>query len=165
MNEKNKEIISECQREEENCLYTSTTLYYWLKDLIFMKGCFIVLPIIFGGFAGMKVLGGSDLSGSKYVIAIATMLSGILPSIYSGLQLDSTIKEVKTYASKYKILQGEFRRLQKIYSSDLEFEKLFRKAVSELNDVKAASLVPADKFFKKAQKKIKKGNYSFDLDK
>lgn len=165
MSNKNEEIINECQREEENCLYTSTTLYYWLKELIFTKGCFIVLPLALGGFASIKVLAENDLTGIKYFIAIATMLSGILPSIYSGLKLDSTIKEVKICVSKYKILQGDFRRLQKIYSSDSNFEELFKATVADLNKVKSTALVPADKFFKKAQKKIKKGDYTFDSDK
>ena len=59
MNDKASVIIKECEREEENCLYSSTTFYFWLKSLRRIKTFFIVIPLLLGGFSGVKVLASS----------------------------------------------------------------------------------------------------------
>jgi hypothetical protein len=49
-------IITECRRQEEACLYTSTTLYIWLRRVRLQKQIFVAAPIIIGGIAGIAIL-------------------------------------------------------------------------------------------------------------
>ncbi len=49
-------IIAECRRQEESCLYTSTTLYIWLRRVRLQKQIFVAAPIVIGGIAGIAVL-------------------------------------------------------------------------------------------------------------
>jgi len=164
MNDKITEILNECAREEENCLYTSTTLYFWLKHLRRLQAFFITAPLLLGGFAGVKVLASNELDYIKYFLGISALLAGVLPSIYTNLKLDIKIKEVDYLAGKYKIMQGTLRRLRKIHFGDENLPELFCQAISELNRIKSNSITPPERFFKRARKKIKKGDYEFDSD-
>ena len=164
MNNQINEMVKECKREEENCLYTSTTLYYYLKSLRFQKNCFIIIPIFLGGFSGIKILTESNFQFYKYIIAVCSLLAGILPTIYSSLKLDAKIEFIDNIAGQYKVLQSKFRRLHNIYSKSDSFDLDFSNTIKELENIKLKSITPPDKFFKKAQKKIKIGDYDFKAD-
>lgn len=164
MNDKFSEIIKECEREEENCLYSSTTFYFWLKSLQRIKMFFIVTPLLLGGFSGVKILASSQLDWIKYLLGIASLLAGILPSIFSALKLDLKIEQLDKAAAIYKILQGKFRRLRNIKSKDKTFENDFNSVIVELENIKSESITPPQRFFIKAQKKIAEGDYNFNTD-
>ena len=40
--ERTSEIVAECRRQEESCLYTSTTLYIWLRQARLSRRVFVV---------------------------------------------------------------------------------------------------------------------------
>jgi len=164
MIEKYEEMVKECAREEENCLYNSTILILWLKALKRAKMFFIVAPIILGGFAGMKVLSTSDLDFMKYLMSASSMIAGILPAIFSSLKIEANISQVDRYASGYKLLQGKFRRLKNISSKDNEFENEFKAVIKELEELKLTTMTAPERFFVKAQSKIAKGHYDFAVD-
>ena len=46
MDPRAQEIIDECKRQEESCLYTSTALFSWQKEVRKLRVAFIVIPII-----------------------------------------------------------------------------------------------------------------------
>lgn len=56
MDQRAQEIIDECKRQEESCLYTSTALFSWQKETRKLRIVFIVVPIICGSFASAKIL-------------------------------------------------------------------------------------------------------------
>jgi len=164
MDDKTKEIIEECVREEENCLYTSTTFYLWLSFLRKLKNYFIAIPLLLGGIASIEILKQSSEDYIKYIIAFLAFIAGVMPSIFSALKIDSKIETLDKTASKYKIMQGKFRRLKNIKSRNNSFEDDFNNTISELEELKANSLTAPEKYFKKAQEKIKKGDYEFTID-
>ena len=45
MDDRTLNLIDECKRQEESCLYTSTTLFEWLKCMRVLKVIFVVAPI------------------------------------------------------------------------------------------------------------------------
>lgn len=164
MTEKNTKIIIECEREEENCLYTSTTFYMWLSSLKRVRKGFISIPILLGGIASMEILTVSENNLIKYIIAVATLFAGVLPSIFSALKIETDIKNLDQLAGKYKVLQGRFRRLRTINFLDEHFEEEFNKTIQELEKLKLDSPAAPERFFAKASKKIDKGHYDFAVD-
>src|ERR1017187_6708087 len=60
MDERTQNLIEECRRQEESCLYTSTALFKWLKPLRRRKVFLVVAPIILGGLATWPLLAKQD---------------------------------------------------------------------------------------------------------
>jgi hypothetical protein len=56
MDSRIEKMVDECKRQEVSCLYTSTSLFEWLKEVRHWRTAFIVLPIIAGSIAGAKIL-------------------------------------------------------------------------------------------------------------
>ncbi|MBK6914965.1 MAG: SLATT domain-containing protein [Ignavibacteriales bacterium] len=158
------EIVKECEREEENCLYTSTTFFYWLKSLRRLRTFFIITPLLLGGFSGVKILTSSEIDWVKYIVGISALLAGIIPSIYSALKLDQKIEQVDSAASNYKIFQGKFRRLKNIDSKTSGFKDEFDQVIEQYEALKSASLTPPERFFARAKSKIDRGHYDFSVD-
>lgn len=158
------ETVKECEREEENCLYTSTTFFYWLKSLRRLRIFFIITPLLLGGFSGVKILASSEIDWIKYLVGISALLAGIIPSIFSALKLDQKIEQVDSAASNYKIFQGKFRRLKNIDSKTSGFRDEFDQVIEHYEVLKSSSLTPPERFFAKAKKKIDKGHYNFSVD-
>ncbi len=50
------ELIMECKRQSENCLYTSTSLFVWLRYLRAMRIFFVVVPLVLGSLAGWNLI-------------------------------------------------------------------------------------------------------------
>jgi len=164
MNDNKNQIIEECKREEENCLYTSTTFFLWLSSMRKGKSLFIATPLLLGGIASIEILSNSESDIVKYIIALAAFFGGVIPSIFSALKIDSKINIIDGIGSKYKILQGKFRRIRNINSNDSDFEQKFNTIIDELEILKSSSLTAPERFFKKAQSKITKGDYNYSCD-
>jgi hypothetical protein len=79
-------LVEECKRQEESCLYTSTALFEWLKDLRRWRTALIVLPIIFAGIAASALL-----KHWEWVTGIAALLAGMIPAIFKSLDLDKDL--------------------------------------------------------------------------
>lgn len=164
MDQKYETIIQECKREEENCLYTSTTFFFWLSFLRKVKTFFISIPLILGGIASIQILSESENGLIKYLIALSALIAGVLPSIFSALKVEAKIESLDTTASKYKIMQGKFRRLRTISIHNETLEDEFNRTIEEIEELKSVSLTAPERYFLKAQKKIKKGDYNFTAD-
>ena len=100
----------------------------------------------------------------KYLIALSAFIAGVLPSIFSALKIEAKIEALDNAASKYKIMQGRFRRLRTISLYNNTFQEEFNKAIEDIEELKSVGLTAPERYFIKAQKKIKKGDYSYTVD-
>jgi len=157
-----QEIINECKRQEESCLYTSTALYEWLKSIRFWRIVFIVAPIIAGSFASANILRKDpDL---QWLSAIAALVAGLFPAIFKALQLDNSIKAIADNAAQFKVLQDRFRQAALIGATKPvdDLEKEFKALIDRMDKARASSLTPPERFFNRARRKIQSGDYTFD---
>lgn len=157
-------LIRECEREEENCLYTSTSFFIWLRFLRTLRAALWVGAAIASGVAASHILRGDP--EHKVLIAAAALLAVVLPGIGRAMRLDSAIKEYGLAAGMLKNLQGEFRRAAKVWSHKTfsEFEAEARKLFRQINEARKPSLTPPDFLFRLSQRKIRKGHYTHDAD-
>jgi len=166
MASKNAELALECKRLSESCLYSSTSLFIWLRFARVIKIVFIVAPLVLGSLATWKLLTGNDLAGVKAFTAVCAFLAGLLPSIYAALKFDDHLDEASHLASEFKNLQDRFRQAALVSSRKPfpEFEADVAPHLERLEQARAASFTAPEWCFRRAQKKIKKGDYDFDLD-
>jgi hypothetical protein len=162
MDQRTQEIINECKRQEESCLYTSTALFGWLKEVRVWRVAFIVLPVVAGSIASAKIL----LKDPSYdwLTAIAAMAAGLFPAVFKALDLDVSLKTISDSASRFKTLQDRFRQTSRIGPTGSldHLEDEFKGLMDRMDDARSANPAIPDRHFRGAQKKIKKGDYSFD---
>src|SRR5690606_405739 len=84
-------LIAECRRQEESCLYTSTTLYIWLREARLIRRVFVVTPVILGALATWSVLDQPVTEWLKWLTATFALLAGLFPAVYEALKLDTHI--------------------------------------------------------------------------
>lgn len=158
------EVVEECMRQQEACLYTSTALYEWLKEVRIWRVVFIVAPIIFGGIASARIL--AKTQEYEWVVAICSLIAGLFPAVFKVLDLDVSLKTISDAAHRFKVLQDRFRQAGKFLADktveDVEGE--FEKLMDRMDDARSASPAIPERHFKKSQKKIKQGNYDFSVD-
>lgn len=154
-----RRLIEECRTEEENCLYTSTTFFIWLKFLRSARALLWVGGVAASAFAASHILRGAE--EHKLLVAGAALLAVVLPGTIRTLRLDKAIDDYAAAAATFKILQGEFRRAANVWSQKHadDFEADARKLFKQGNDARKPSLTPPDICFWLAQKKIKSGDY------
>lgn len=159
-------LIAECERQSENCLYTGTSLYIWLKWARFWRGIFLIFPILLSGFATSQIFGQYLGTTGAFLAACAGLLAGFFPAIYVSLNMDMKVMELAKSATEYTNLRDRFRQLAKIKSnSDLaSFNTAFEIQMDRMDGVRASSPPVPDWCFKRAQEKVKKGDYSYDRD-
>jgi hypothetical protein len=155
-------LIAECEREEESCLYTSTSFFIWLRMLKHIRTALWV-----GGAVGSIGAASSILRGDQGhpIIMAGLALAGVLmPGLIKAVRLDSAIKDYATTAATFKNLQGDFRRAAKVWSNKPfpEFEAEARKIIKAMNEARKPSLTPPEWCFRQAQKKVKRGDYNRD---
>jgi hypothetical protein len=160
------ELILECKRESENCLYTSTSLFIWLRWLRGLRLVFLVLPLILGSLAGWKVLNATTSEPVTILVAVCAFVAGLLPSIHAALGLDESIGECARLAGEFKNLQDRFRQVALISSKKPidAFENDFQALMQRLEEARRGSVTPPELIFRWAQKKVKTKDYDFDVD-
>jgi hypothetical protein len=161
-----EKLIKECRRQEESCLYTSTTLYIWLREARRWRGVFVVVPIILGAIASWSILDRPDNPWALWVTAAAGLVAGLLPTIRDALGLDLHVEEMSRHAAQFKNLQDRFRLAADTGESKSEeaFETEVRDLLERLDEARKASMTPPERCFVKAQHKIKAGHYAFAVD-
>jgi hypothetical protein len=166
MDEINTALATEATRLSESCLYTSGSLFIWLRVLRWTKIIFTVVPLILGSLAGWKALASTDVASVKILIAICSFGAGLFPAIYSALKFDDKLEQCAHLAGEFKLLEHRLRQCAKVHSlkSFAEFEKSFEGCMKRLEAAKSISLTPPEWCFKMAQRKIKKGHYDFTVD-
>jgi hypothetical protein len=164
MDERTVQLIAECHRQKDSCLYTSTSLFLWLKSIRFWNRFFIVAPIILGGFAAWSVL--KDSPDMAWIAAACAFLAGIFPAVYKALELDVHVAVLSKHAAEFKILQDRFRQAALVAAEGLyeDFKKEFDALMERMDVARTSSLTPPERYFKKAQEKIKSGDYDFSVD-
>lgn len=162
LNAARAELITECKREEENCLYTSTSFFIWLRTLKITRAVLWAGGAIGSIVSASSILGG----GQRWPILMAGFaLAGVLmPGLIKAVRLDSAIKNYARAAATFKNLQGEFRRAAKVWSNKSfpEFEAEARNTIKAMNEARKPSLTPPEWCFRLAQKKVKRGDYNFE---
>ncbi len=160
------EMASECKRLSESCLYTSTSLFIWLRWCRWLKTAFIVLPLILGSLSTWNVLTQSASPHSKEFTAVCAFLAGVLPAVYAALKLDAHLERCCHLAGEFKNLQDRFRQAALIFSklTFAQFDSEFGQLVDRLEAARATSFTTPEWCFRKAQAKIKQGDYDFDVD-
>src|SRR5258708_28899216 len=104
MEEKIQQLVQECRRQSEGCLYTSTSLFIWLRTLRYLKVIFIVAPLVLGSLAVGKLLLSTNVENVKALSAICAFFAVLLPSIYAALKYDDPLKEFVTLPAEFKNL-------------------------------------------------------------
>ena len=163
MTSKATKIAEEARRQEESCLYTSTILYLWLRQVRCQNTIFIVTPIILGALAGFSVL--KDVF-PDWVTATLALFASLFPALASGLNIQTSIDEIAANAAAFKSLQDRFRQLAEIVVSngDKSAQAELRDLMDKMDIARANSITPPERYFEKARKKIEAGDYSFAVD-
>lgn len=155
-------LISECAKEEENALYTSTNFFIWLRILKGLRAALWVGGATGSILAASHIVRGAD--DGKNLMAAFALAGVLLPGIGKALKIDAMIRDYAEAAAKFKNLHGEFRRARLVWSHKplADFEEEARKLFKAMNDARKPSLTPPEWCFKLAQRKIKAGHYDHD---
>ncbi|MBX3394295.1 MAG: hypothetical protein KF841_02890 [Phycisphaerae bacterium] len=166
MGNKTADLVTECKRQVENCLYTSTAFFIWLRLLRYTRLFFVVTPLVLGSVASWKLLTQSDLQAVKLVVSLCAFFAGLLPTVYAALKFDDTLEHVKRAAADFKNLQDRFRQVAIISSkkSFADFEADFNAVMARMESARSPSLTTPEVIFRWAQRKVKSGDYTFDVD-
>jgi hypothetical protein len=158
----NQSLKAQCAEQRERCLYTSASLYLWLRTLRKVRIGFIILPIVLGGFAGWDLLKAE--TGHPALAALFALIAGILPAVYSALKLDEHLQTATKLAGEYKNLEILFGILENVSSLKAysDFEAEFKQALERLQTASSHAYTAPEWCFRRAREKIKEGHYSFD---
>lgn len=164
MDERTQRLVEECQRQEESGLYTSTTLFEWLKEMRVWRVVFVVLPIILGGVATWPLL--DKQADMQWLTGVCALLAGVMPAIYKALDLDVSLAMLAKHAGEFKILQDRFRQAWRVTALGNydAFKAEFDTLMQRMDAAREASLTPPERFFQRAQKKVGSGDYDFSAD-
>lgn len=156
-------IAKEARRQEESCLYTSTSLYLWLRQVRLQNTFFVVAPIVFGALAGFSVLKDAF---PDWITATLALLASLFPALANGLKIQTSIDQIAGNAAAFKSLQDRFRQLAEItVLDDCERAQVeLGELIDKLDIARANSITPPERYFEKARKKIESGDYSFAVD-
>jgi hypothetical protein len=127
------------------------------------KQVFVAAPIVLGGIAGIALLKNAL---PDWLMALLAFLASLFPALADGLKIETSVDEITRLAAEFKALQDRFRRAATITAlSDVDAAE---ETVSELMDrmdlARSSSITPPEWAFKKAQRKIDAGHYSFAVD-
>lgn len=156
-------IAEEARRQEESCLYTSTSLFLWLRRVRLQKQIFVVAPIILGAIAGFAAF---KEHVPAVLVASLALIASLFPALADALKIATSVDEITTSAASFKALQDRFRRLATItVLSDVEHaEQSLAELMDRMDVVRSNSITPPERYFRAAQEKIKAGDYNFSVD-
>ncbi len=156
-------LKSQCAEQRERCLYTSVSLFIWLRCLRYLRIAFVTVPIILGSVAGWDLLQSQD-GAVKTIAAVCAFLAGLAPAIYAALKLDEHLPTVARLAGEYKNLEIIFGDLQQVgsFKAFEEFEAEYKEARNRLEQANGEAYTAPQFCFKQAKKAIQAGHYSFE---
>jgi hypothetical protein len=156
-------IIAECRRQEESCLYTSTTLYIWLRRVRLHKQIFVGAPIIIGGVAGIALL---KAALPDWIMALMAFFASLFPALADGLKIETSVDEITRLAADFKALQDRFRRAATITAlTDVNTaEQTLAELMDRMDVARSTSITPPEWAFEEARRKVGAGHYSFAVD-
>lgn len=161
-----EKLIKECRRQEESCLYTSTTLYVWLRKARWWQKVFITTPIVLGALAGWSILNGLTETWAVWLTATAGLVAGLFPAMRDALRLDPHVDDIARHSAQFKHLQDRFRVAADtgMHKPPEVFEAEVRDLLDRLDDARKESMTPPERYFKEARRKIQAGHYVFSVD-
>ena len=164
LNEARAALVRECEREEENCLYTSTSFFIWVRCLRYMRGVLWIGAVAASAVAASHILRGDP--SYRILMAAAALGAVILPGIGRALRIDAAIRDYAAAAAAFKNLQSEFRRAAQVWSLKPypEFESEAHKLFLLMNEARKPSLTPPELCFRLARWKVRRGHYEYDED-
>ncbi|MCM3680964.1 hypothetical protein [Sphingomonas paucimobilis] len=156
-------IAVEARRQEESCLYTSTSLYLWLRQVRRQKQIFVIVPIILGAVAGFSAF---KEHVPAVLVASLTLIASLFPALADALKITTSVDEITASAATFKALQDRFRRLATItILSDIDAaETALGELMDRMDVARSNSITPPERYFTAAQAKIKSGDYDFSVD-
>ncbi len=162
LNEVCAALVRECEREEENCLYTSTSFLIWVRCLRYVRAALWFCAAAASAVAASHILRGDP--SYRILIAAAALGAVILPGIGRAVRIDAAIRDYAAAAAAFKNLQSEFRRAAQVWSLKPypEFESEARKLFRLMNEARKPSLTPPEFCFRLARWKIRRGHYEHD---
>lgn len=161
MDTRTEALAAECKRQEDSGLYTSTTLYVWLRASRMYKRVFIVSPIVLGAIVASPLLEDYDV-----VRAILIMVASLFPAIFEALKLDVHLETIAKQAAIFKSLQDRFRVARTVTALG-GYEQLraeYEELMTRMDAAREISVTPPEWCFKAAQKKVASGDYDFEVD-
>jgi hypothetical protein len=133
-------LVAECNRQAESCLYSSTALYFWLREARCWRVLFVTAPIVLAGIATWSVLDKPESACLRWLTAVAALLAGLFPAIYEALKLNVHIAGLVKEAAEFKNLQDRFRQAANVAALgpfeafEAEFQRLMAGDYSFLAD-------------------------------
>jgi hypothetical protein len=161
--ESSQALARQCEEQRERCLYTSSSLFIWLRFLRKARIAFVIVPIIFGSIAGWDLLQGHDGTFTT-VTAVFAFLAGLVPAVYAALKLDDHLPTAAQLAGEYKnleILFGDLRQTGPFKAFE-NFESEYKQARDRLEKANAQAYTAPEWCFRAAKKKIDAEHYSFE---
>lgn len=161
-----RELVRECKRQEESCAYTAVGLYIWQKRSQRWKTIFIVAPIVLGGLASSQIIADVPGKWTSYAGAVLALLAGFFPAIYEALGMDMRVREIGTSATEFTNLRDRFRQMAAIHAHSPfdEFKSAFEQLMDRMDSARSVSPPLPEWCFKEAQKKMSSGDYEFAVD-
>jgi hypothetical protein len=161
-----KPLIDECKRQYDNCLYTSTALFEYVKFLRCIRVTTVIVPLVLGSLAGWSVLNAYDDKEVRVFTAACAFIAGLVPSIMSALKFDESLDRCKTLANEFSNLKDRFRQAAEItaHKGVAELEATFNQLREQLEALRKNGVAIPDRFFRRAQQKVNAGDYNFDVD-
>lgn len=160
--EQKRQLVDECQRQAENCSYTSVSFTIWLRCLKAARLFCEVAPLVFGALATWKIVAQTSPTWA----AVFTLLATVIPPAYKASKMAQAIEDYTVAGGEFTNLRDRFRQAALIYSQE-DFAALEAKAkplLERLEKVRNRSMTPPEWVFKLAQKKLKTGDYVHDYD-
>src|SRR5580692_4118218 len=102
---KNQQLAIECKRLSEGCLYSSTSLFIWLRFVWWARVFGIIVPLVLGSIAGWNMLKTSQSHFVQVTMSLFAFLAGLIPTVYAALKLDDHLEACKHLAGEFKNLQ------------------------------------------------------------
>ena len=155
-------LIDECQRQSENCGYTSTTFTIWLRWLRRFRTLTNVTPVVFGALATWKIVE----QGSPVSAAVCTFLATIIPPVYLAAKGNEAIAAYTAAAGEFANLRDQFRLVAEGAGTQsfAELEGRAKPLFERLERARSLVLTPPEWCFIAAQRKYKAGDYRHDYD-
>ncbi|MEZ5997550.1 MAG: hypothetical protein R3B98_02525 [Hyphomonas sp.] len=161
MEDVRREILAECERLQENCLYTSTSLFIWLRALRAHRRIFIFGQVVFSVAAAGAAVGGQALLAGGF-----GAVAGLSPMVWDALKMDGDINLVEHHASLFVELRDRFRQVRLIEDARgmKALEQAFEEAKADMAIARKSRVTPPERFYKMAKAKIHAGDYDNAID-
>ncbi|MCD4676913.1 MAG: SLATT domain-containing protein [Desulfobacula sp.] len=160
--ENNDNLINECKRIEEDCLYTAETHYilaagagrvsFWVK----------LIPAVAAAISGIALL-----SGAPNWVAWFSVIAGVAFALQSIMNPDKKNEEYSQAAKSYTALKHESRSLYQTFHKEMDrnsFLIMVRILRERYNMLAKMTPQTTTKAFEEGRKRIKAGRHTPDFE-